>query len=62
MNSIRIRSAVRVGAILLGVSLVSSVVVGHVEYVGDGERGDPIAFLMEALLNPVVVAALTGPF
>jgi uncharacterized membrane protein YphA (DoxX/SURF4 family) len=60
MNSIRIRSAVRVGTILLGVSLVSNVVVGHVEYVGDGERGDPVAFLMEALLNPVVVAALTA--
>lgn len=60
MNVVRTRSAVRVGGILLGVSLVSSVVSGHVEYVGDGERGDPAAFLAEALSDPVVIATLAA--
>lgn len=60
MNSVRTQSAVRIGVILLSVSLASGVVSGHVKYVSDGERGDPVTFLKEALSDPVVVAALAA--
>lgn len=56
----RTRSVVQISAILFSLLLASSVASGHVEYVGDGERGDPVAFFVDALLNPVVIAALVA--
>ncbi|MDL5360832.1 DoxX family protein [Halalkalicoccus sp. NIPERK01] len=60
METVRARSIVRVGAMLCGVLFVSGVASGHVEYVGEGERGDPVAFLAEALSDPVVIGALAA--
>lgn len=45
---------------LFGMLLASGVASGHVEYVGDGERGDAVAFFVEALTSPVVIAALVA--
>lgn len=47
---------------LVGLVLVATTVASaHVEYVTDGgERGDPVAFLVGALSDPLVVVALGG--
>lgn len=46
---------------MLGVLSLPGVAAAHVEYVTDAsERGDPVAFLVTALGNPIVVGALTA--
>ncbi|MXR42720.1 DoxX family membrane protein [Halobaculum sp. WSA2] len=55
-----VASVAHVGALVAVIAGASGLAAAHVEYVTDGEGGDPIAFMAAALSEPIVVLALGG--